>query len=207
MRNLHAFTQHFVQQIHSKRLEPGEVMTSFNVKALFTSVPVVPSIHIVQQKLVQDSTLPQRSNMSIQQIVILLELCLKNTYFLFQGKFYKQVQGAAIGSPISPLIANLFMEEFEVKALSSCPHPPSLWLQFVDDTFVTTKAEHSKSLLQHINNQDPHIQFTVEETSQQGTIPFLDTLVIMQPNNTLPLQSTESQPTQTNTYIGIATTS
>ena len=72
-------TQHFVQQIHSKRLESGEVMTSFDVKALFTSVPVDPSIHIAQQKLAQDSTLPQRSNMSIQ-IVTFLEFCLKNTY-------------------------------------------------------------------------------------------------------------------------------
>ena len=72
-------TQHFIQQIHNKRLEPGEVMTSYDVKALFTSVPVDPSIHIVQQKLVQDPTLQQRTNMYIQNIVILLEFCLKNT--------------------------------------------------------------------------------------------------------------------------------
>ena len=92
--------------------------------------------------------------MSIQQIVQLLEFCLTNSYFLFQGKYYEQVKGAAMGSSISPLIANLFMEEFEVKALNSCPHPPSLWLQFVDDTFVINKAEHSQPLLQQIN---PHI--------------------------------------------------
>ena len=48
--------------------------------------------------------------MSISQIVTLLEFCLKNTYFLFQGKYYEQVHGAAMGSTISPLIANLFME-------------------------------------------------------------------------------------------------
>ena len=48
--------------------------------------------------------------MSIPQIISLLEFCLTNTYFLFQGKYYEQVQGAAIGSLISPLIANIFME-------------------------------------------------------------------------------------------------
>ena len=51
------------------------------------------------------------------------------------------------------------MEEFEVKALSSFPLPLPFGSDFVDDTFVINKAEHSQELLQHINNQDPHIQF------------------------------------------------
>ena len=114
-------TQHFIQQLQGKRLEPGEVITSYDVKALFTSVPVQPSIQIVKQRLQQDNTLPQRTSMSISQITSLLEFCLTHTYFLFQGKYYEQVQGAAMGSPISPLIANIFMEEFEVKALTSFP--------------------------------------------------------------------------------------
>ena len=131
--------------------------------------------------------------MSIQQITTLLEFCLANTYFLFQGKYYEQVQGAAMGSPISPLIANLFMKEFEVKALNTCHHPPSLCLRFVDDTFVITKAEHSQLPLQCINSQDLHIQFTVEP-AQQGSLPFLDTLVTIEPDNPSALQCTENQP-------------
>ena len=191
-------TQHFIQQLQGKRLEPGEVITSFDVKALFTSVPIQPSIQIVKQRLQQDTTLPQRTCMSIPQIITLLEFCLTNTYFLFQGKYYEQVQGAAMGSPISPLIANIFMEEFEVKALSTCPHP-SLWLRFVDDTFVINKAEHSQALLQHINNQDPHIQFTVEPT-QQGSLPFLDTLVTIERNNTFST-TVYRKPTHTDQYL------
>ena len=104
-----------------------------------------------------------------------------------------------MGSPISPLIANMFMEEFEVKALQSFPNPPSLWLRFVDDTFVINKAEHSQDLLQHINNQDPHIQFTVEPT-QQGSLPFLDTLVTIQPDNTFST-SVYRKPIHTDLYL------
>ena len=137
--------------------------------------------------------------MSIQQITSLLEFCLSHTYFLFQGKYYEQVQGAAMGSPIIPLIANIFMEEFEVQALSSFPYPPSLWLRFVDDTFVINKAEHSQELLQHINNQDPHIQFTVEPT-QQDSLPFLDTLITIQPDNTLST-TVYRKPTHTDQYL------
>ena len=104
-----------------------------------------------------------------------------------------------MGSPISPLIANIFMEEFEVKALQSCPNPPSMWLRFVDDTFVINQAELSQDLLHHINTQDPHIQFTVEPT-QQGSLPFLDTLVTIQPDNTLNT-SVYRKPTHTDQYL------
>ena len=143
--------------------------------------------------------------MSIQQITTLLEFCLTNTYFFFQGEYYEQVQGAVMGSPISPLIANLFMEGFEVKALGTCPHPLSLWLRFVDDTFVITKAEHSQTLLHHINSQDPHIQFTVEP-AQQGSLPFWTLWSPYNPTTHSPQQFTGSQHTQTSTFTGIAIT-
>ena len=159
-------TQHFVQHIQKVKLEPGEVITSYDVKALFTSVPVGPSIKIVKQELLQDPTLPQRTNMSIQHIITLLEFCLKNIYFLFQGKYYEQVHGATMGFPISHLIANLFMKEFEVKALSSAP--PPFMAKVFDDTFVIQEAEHSQQPLHHITTQDPHIQFTKEEPDQDG---------------------------------------
>ena len=67
-------TQHFIQQLQGKKLEPGETITSFDVKALFTSVPVQPSIQIVKQRLQQDNTLPQRTSMSIPQITSLLRV-------------------------------------------------------------------------------------------------------------------------------------
>ena len=54
-------TQHFVQHIQKVKLEPGEVMTLYDVKVLFTSVPVDPFITIVKHKLLQDPTLPQRN--------------------------------------------------------------------------------------------------------------------------------------------------
>ena len=138
--------------------------------------------------------------MSIQQIIKLLEFCLKNTYFLFQGRYYEQVHGAAMGSPISPLIANLFMEEFDVKALSASPHHHHLWLRFVGDIFVIQKAEHSQQLLQHVNTQDLNIQFTVEEPGQDGSLAFLDTKVTPGSNNTL-ITTIYRKPSHTDQYL------
>ena len=51
--------------------------------------------------------------MSAGNIVLVLELCPKNTYFSFQGQFYEQVQGVAMGFQVSPVVANLYMEYFE----------------------------------------------------------------------------------------------
>ena len=116
-------TQHFIQQVQQCTLQPWKSITFFDVKALFTSVSVATLIQIVQNRLQQDPTLPQRTQLSILQIIQLLEFCLNKTYVLFQSKYYEQVHCAAMGSPISPLIASLFMEEFEVKALSTAPSP------------------------------------------------------------------------------------
>ena len=95
-------TQHFIQQLQGKRLEPGEVITSFDVKALFTSVTVAPSIQIVKQRLQQNPTLPQRTNMSIPQITTLLEFCLTNTYFLFQGNIMNKSKVHLWDPPSAP---------------------------------------------------------------------------------------------------------
>ena len=55
----------------------------------------------------------------------------------------------------------------------------------MDNTFVIQEGEHSQQLLQHINLQGSHIQFTIKEPNQEGALPFLDTLVSLGPNNTL----------------------
>ena len=79
-------------------------------------------------------------------------------------------------------------------------HTPRLWLRFVDDTFVIIKAAHSQQFLHHINSQDLHIQFTVEEPSQQGSLPFLDTLVTIGPNHDFHT-TIYRKPTHTDQYL------
>ena len=74
--------------------------------------------------------------MSSNNILELLEFCLCNTYFLCQGQFYEQTMGAAMGSPVSPVVANLYMEYFEHKALTPVVNPPRLWKRYVDDIFI-----------------------------------------------------------------------
>ena len=148
-------TQDFVEQVKHITLAPGECLSSYDVSALFTSVPVDPALNIIKDLLEKDHTLKERTVLAVSDIILLLEFCLKNTYFSFQDQFYEQVEGAAMGSPVSPIVANLYMEYLEQKALSTAPHPPRFWCRFVDDTFVIHKEVNKQGFLQHINSVDP----------------------------------------------------
>ena len=102
----------------------GECLSSYDVSALFTSVPIDPALNIIKDLLEKDNTLKERTVLAVNDINLLLEFCLKNTYFSFQDQFYEQVEGVAMGSPVSPIVANLYMEYLEQKALSTSQHPP-----------------------------------------------------------------------------------
>ena len=105
-----------------------------------------------------------------------------------------------MGSPLSPIIANLYMEEFEIKTLSTAPNPPTLWKRFVDDTFVVIKKCHQEEFFHHINSIEESIQFTAENTHADGTLPFLDVLVIPQPDGSLST-AVYRKPTHTGQYL------
>ena len=119
-------TQDFVEQAKHITLAPGECLSSYDVSALFTSVPVDPALNIIKDLLEKDHTLNERTVMEVSDIILLLGFCLKNTCFSFQDQFYEQVEGAAMGSPVSPIVANLYMEYLEQKALSTAPTPQVL---------------------------------------------------------------------------------
>ena len=193
-------TGDFVQQVKGITLQPGECITSYHVSALFTSVPIEPAIHIIRRKLELDQELHTRPTLNVEQVISLLEFCLKTMHFQFQGRFYEQLQGVAMGSPISPIVANLYMEDFEIKAISLAEHPPSYWKRYVDDTFVVTEAAMKEKFLEPINNMDPHIQFTSEDPKPDGSLPYLDTVVLPQHDNPL-LTTVYRKPTHTDFYI------
>ena len=111
--------------------------------------------------------------MSIPNIIGLLGFCLKNTCFLFWGKYYDQVQGTAMAFPKRRFVTNLFVEDFDIRAISNSFNLPRFWRRYVHDTFVIWKIGHRKLLLEHINWMDPHIKLATKETRPDGYMPFL----------------------------------
>ena len=103
-------------------------------------------------------------------------------------------------SSVSPVVANLYMEEFEKKALSNAPNPPYLlWLRYVDDKFVVIHEYNIESFTRHINSIDPNIEFTIEP-ERDGSIPFLDTETILNDDATISTKVYRKQ-THTDQYL------
>ena len=153
-------------------VESDEILVSFDVSSLFTNVPVGEAVSIIRERLREDETLGDRTSLSPERIADLLEMCLRSTYFSFGGNFYEQKEGAAMGSPVSAVVANLYMEFFEELALETAPTRPRLWKRYVDDTFCILRKGSTEELLHHLNRVRPTIKFMVEQ-EEDGAYPSL----------------------------------
>ena len=90
-------SKQFADEIKEMKLEEGECITSYDVTALFTSIPLPSALDIIKRKLEQDADLPTRPTMTADTIIELLGFCLNNSYFVFQDVVYEQTKGAAMG--------------------------------------------------------------------------------------------------------------
>ena len=170
----------FVEDITKVKIGQGEIFNSHDVVSLFTKTPIRDALQIIRKRLLEDNTLSSRTKLSVDDIISLLEFILTTTYFSFGGQVYQQKFGAAMGSPVSPIVANLYMEWLENEALNTAPPEikPRIWKRYVDDVFEVVKKNSVDKLTEHLNGIDKtgNIKFT-HETEVDGQLPFLDTLV------------------------------
>ena len=99
-----------------------------------------------------------------------------------------------MGSPVSPVITNIYMEHFESLAIPISPTIIKWLFSYVDDVHSATRKDQVNKLQEHLNSIDPHIKFTTELPGTDGP-PLLDTLTKPILTSLNP-QSTENPPTQ-----------
>ena len=113
--------------------------------------------------------------MTASEICLCIRKCLTSTYFQYNGKHYR-LQGTAMGSPVSVVVAEIVMQNIEEQALATYTRTVPLWLRYVDDTFTAVHKDGIDDFHEHLNRQNADIQFT-KEIEENGKIPFLDCLV------------------------------
>ena len=173
-------------------------LVSFDVQSLFTNIPVDEVIEIILTKLFPSGPKLGRKTYRYEGFKYLefkraLEWCLKGNTFIFNGKFYVQTDGIAMGSPLAPILADIFLNHIlENKILKSNRSPSNVvfsdstgssiyqlvfFTRYVDDILAAFK-DHSHVLpfLNFLNSLHPSMNFTVEEEIN-NSIPFLDILI------------------------------
>ena len=103
----------FARKMNEVNLDERDMTVSFDVASMFTKVPVADALQVISTCQREDSTPGDKSNIPPDEICQLVEMCLHLTYFQFGDQFFEQLKGAVMGSPFSPIVANLYMEPFE----------------------------------------------------------------------------------------------
>ncbi|BHF77158.1 hypothetical protein SprV_0502026100 [Sparganum proliferum] len=161
-----------LEKLKGVNLHPNEVIVSFDVTSLFTSIPQDLAIETIE--LLHHSKYDETENrLGHAQILQLLKLCFR-TYFTFDGTVYEQVKDTPMGSPISGFIAEAVLQQLE--SLVFQHHKSKLWARYVDDTFVVIERDQLLTFKERLNAVFPDIQFTMEE-EENNQLAFLDVLV------------------------------
>ena len=166
----------FADAVKKVSLPKGAHMSSFDIKSLFTNVPLGETVDICLKELYHsDLEKPTLSEKSFRKLIYKVTTGVE---FSFDDTMYRQVDGVAMGSPLGPVLANIFVGHCE-KKLNLEEHPDLLmYHRYVDDTFsITTTVESSSNLLCCLNELHQSLEFTSED-EKDGRLPFMDVMVL-----------------------------
>jgi hypothetical protein len=193
----------FVKKIKEIVLEKDKtyIKCSFDVESLYTNVPVKEAIEITLDYMYKPRKLIDVP-FDRDQMKTLLNLSVTDAPFRFHNKIYKQIDGVAMGNPLAPIIADLWMQKMEEKLNRFRTNRPIIWLRYVDDIFclfTISEAKIRKDFHSRINKWHDNLNFTLEVESN-NSIAFLDVRVTQDEEDKL-TTSLYRKPTHTGLYM------
>ena len=163
-----------IHKIPAHLFTEGFRFVSFDVKSLFTNIPLRKTVNFILKRIYNDKRITTSiSKRTLKKL--LLDACTK-TPFSFNDQLYQQIDGICMGSPLGPTLADILMTAFEeeiVKPLISS-NIIKFYSRYVDDTLVLIKPSDIKFVLDKFNSFHPQIQFTYELFIDNNDVHFLD---------------------------------
>ena len=170
-------TYDFVEKVRMITAPREAFLFSIDITSLYTNIDTHLGLRAVGRAFHRypDPARPDGA------ILDLLELSLTRNDFEFNGKYFLQVHGTAMGKKFAPAYANLYMCMWEETAFQKCPNKPLLYLRYLDDIFGVwgNSREEFEVFLNILNTHHPAISIT--HNIQEKEIEFLDTTVFFTP--------------------------
>ena len=171
----------FAERIQKLSVNPNKCfLCSYDICSLFTNVPLAETIEICSQAL-YNGDLPEPI-IPKHVFTDLMKIATSSVEFSFNNCMYRQIDGVAMGSPLGPALANIFVGFYESKLFDKISKP-QIYYRYVDDTFALFQDEvDSETFLTNLNSLHTSLKFTSEKEVNQS-LPFLDVLVTKSTNN------------------------
>lgn len=166
-------TFQFVDKIQGLKINIGEILVPYDVTSLFMNVPLDQRIQILADVAFADDWFNKSTKLHLTKanLVNLLKVATKNQLFQFDGSLYEQIGGVTMGSPLGPLLANVFVCSVE-ETLQQDGLLPSFYRRYVDDTLTTMPDRVTADRFLHtLNHCHSSVKFTMK-TEHDGTLPF-----------------------------------
>ena len=174
-----SYTTDFVNKIKQYKIPDNYKLVSFDVKSLFTNIPLKLVISLVTKKW---DEIKKHTQLSRRQFLEGLKLIFEYSVFPFDNKVYHQVFGSPMGASLSPVLAELIMEHFEEKCLSKLKFQVPFFFRYVDDIITCAPESEILSMKTIFEKYHPRIKFEVELESE-GKLCFLDVMVYNNQDN------------------------
>jgi len=169
----------FAATLKGTTIEPHEMLVSLDVTALFTNIPKELVMRGVTDRW---NDIQKNTRLSLEQLLFVLDMILGSTSFVFEGRIYEQIYGSPMGSPLSPILADMVMEDLETNCLSRLDFKVHTFYRYVDDIFMVIPVEKLNFVLTTFNSYHSRLKFTYE-LENNNMLNFLNVSVIRDNGN------------------------
>jgi len=184
LKNMNKYTTNsfdLYNTLSGKWIGDTDVLISLDVVSLFTNVPIDLAIDSVGSRwcyIQRNTRIPKN------EFLLAINFILTSTFFTFNNVIYKQTFGTPMGSPLSPIIADLVMQDLENTCLDRINHQLTFYFRYVDDIVMAAPSDKIDLIFNTFNDFHNRLKFT-KEIEENRSISFLDLRLTVSYNNTI----------------------
>ena len=168
-----------VKNLAGLQIEDEFMLVSLDAVSLFTNIPLDKAIDGIAKRW---HFISNHIDIPKNEFLIAVNLVLRSTFFTFNSIIYQQTFGTPMGSPLSPLIADIVIQDLEESMLETLSFRLPFYIRYVDDIACAIPKDKSELILNLFNSYHPRLQFTME-ICEDGRLNFLDVTLILFDNH------------------------